>query len=169
MNNTLLNNTLEEEREGFKVDSLESATWCFRKLRAIAEKEAEIKTVAEEEINRINDWKEKELDQYAKDKEYFNYLLEEFYREERAKDKKFKLSTPYGKVSSRKATKWIYEDENSLLEYLKNNEVSCIRVKEEINKTDLKKVFKNGVNQETGEILPFVRIEEEESISIKVD
>ena len=111
----------------------------------------------------------KELDQYAKDKEYFNYLLEEFYRGEKAKDKKFKLSTPYGKVSSRKATKWIYEDENSLLEYLKNNEVSCIRVKEEINKTDLKKLFKNGVNQETGEILPFVRIEEEESISIKVE
>ena len=169
MENTLLQNTLIEEREGFKIENLEGATWAFRKLRAIENKEAEIKVVAEEEINRVNAWKEKELEQYAKEKEYFNYLLEEYYRAERAKDKKFKLSTPYGKVASRKSKKWIYEDEENLLEYLKGNEPSCIRVKEEINKTEVKKLFKDGVNAETGEILPFVRIEEEESISVKVE
>lgn len=169
MENTLLQNTLIEEREGFKIENLEGATWAFRKLRAIENKEAEIKAVAEEEINRVNAWKEKELEQYAKEKEYFNYLLEEYYRAERAKDKKFKLSTPYGKVASRKSKKWIYEDEENLLEYLKGNEPSCIRVKEEINKTEVKKLFKDGVNAETGEILPFVRIEEEESISVKVE
>ena len=169
MENTLLQNTLVEEREDFKIENLEGATWAFRKLRAIESKEVEIKAVAEEEINRVNSWKEKELDQYAKDKEYFNYLLEEYYREEKAKDKKFKLSTPYGKVTARKSKKWIYEDEENLLEYLKGNEPSCIRVKEEINKTEVKELFKDGVNQETGEILPFVRIEEEESISVKVE
>lgn len=169
MENTLLQNTLVEEREDFKIENLEGATWAFRKLRAIESKEVEIKAIAEEEINRVNSWKEKELDQYAKDKEYFNYLLEEYYRAEKAKDKKFKLSTPYGKVTARKSKKWIYEDEENLLEYLKGNEPSCIRVKEEINKTEVKKLFKDGVNQETGEILPFVRIEEEESISVKVE
>lgn len=169
MENILLQNTLVEEREDFKIENLEGATWAFRKLRAIENKEAEIKAIAEEEVTRINTWKEKELDQYAKDKEYFNYLLEEYYRAERIKDKKFKLSTPYGKVTARKSKKWIYEDEGNLLEYLKVNEPSCIRVKEEISKTDVKKLFKDGVNQETGEILPFVRIEEEESISVKVE
>lgn len=169
MENTLLNNTLTEEKEGFKVENLEGATWSFRKLRAIEDKESEIKAVAEEEINRINAWKEKELDQYSKDKEYFNYLLEEYYREEKVKDKKFKLSTPYGKVTSRKSNKWIYKDEEGLLNYLKGSEPSLIRTKEEINKTELKKVFKDGINAETGEILPFVKIEEEESISVKVE
>lgn len=169
MENIFLNNTLAEEREGFKVDSLESATWVFRKLRAIENKEAEIKAVAEEEINRVTVWREKELDQYSKDKEYFNFLLQEYYREEKAKDKKFKLSTPYGKVTARKSNKWIYEDEEGLLNYLKGNEPSLIRTKEEINKTELKRLFKDGVNKETGEILPFVRIEEEESISVKVE
>ncbi|MGG7059869.1 host-nuclease inhibitor Gam family protein [Clostridium tertium] len=169
MENTLLQNTLVEEREGFKIENLEGATWAFRKLRAIENKEVEIKAIAEEEINRVNAWKEKELEQYAKDKEYFNYLLEEYYREEKAKDKKFKLSTPYGKVTARKSKKWIYEDEENLLEYLKGNEPSCIRVKEEINKTEVKKLFKDGVNAETGEILPFVKIEEEENISVKVE
>ena len=169
MENTLLENTLAEERENFKIDSLEGATWAFRKLRAIEEKEAHVKDVAEKELNRINTWKEEELEQYAKDKEYFNYLLQEYYREERAKDKKFKLSTPYGKVTARKSKKWVYEDEESLLEYLKQSEPSCIRVKEEINKTEVKKIFKDGVNEETGEILPFIKIEEEESISVKVE
>ena len=169
MENTLLQNTLAEEREGFKIENLEGATWAFRKLRAIESKEVEIKAIAEEEINRINAWKEKELEQYARDKEYFSYLLEEYYRAEKTKDKKFKLSTPYGKVTARKSKKWIYEDEENLLEYLKGSEPSCIRVKEEINKTEVKKLFKDGVNQETGEILPFVRIEEEESISVKVE
>lgn len=169
MENTLLQNTLTEQREGFKIENLEGATWAFRKLRAIENKETEIKDIAQIEIDAINTWKEKELEQYAKDKEYFNYLLEEFYRAEKAKDKKFKLSTPYGKVTARKSNKWIYEDEKGLLEYLKGNEPSCIKIKEDINKTELKKVFKDGVNTETGEILPFVRIEEEESISVKVE
>lgn len=170
MENTLLQTTLIEEREGFKIENLEGATWAFRKLRAIENKEADIKAIAEEEINRVNSWKEKELEQYAKDKEYFNYLLEEYYRSEKAKDKKFKLSTPYGKVTSTKRKKWDYgNDEEGLLNYLKENEPSCIRVKEEINKTELKKVFKDGVNKETGEILPFIRIEEEESVTVKVE
>ena len=169
MENTLLENTLAEEREVFKIESLEGATWAFRKLRAIENKIAEIDVIVEQEINRINTWMEKEIEQYSKDKEYFNYLLQEYYREERAKDKKFKLSTPYGKVTARKSKKWVYEDEESLLEYLKQSEPSCIRVKEEINKAEVKKIFKDGINAETGEILPFIKIEEEESISVKVE
>ncbi len=169
MENTLLQNTLTEEREGFKIENLEGATWAFRKLRAIENKEAEIKVIAEEEINRVNAWKEKELEQYAKDKEYFSYLLEEFYRAEKAKDKKFKLSTPYGKVTARKSSKWFYDDEKGLLDYLKENGSCCIRVKEEVDKTELKKTFKDGVNTETGEIIPGVRIEETETITVKVE
>ena len=47
------------------------------------------------------------------------------------------------------------------------NEIDCIRVKEELDKTLFKKVCKNGVNQETGEIIPGVRIEEVETITLK--
>ncbi len=35
MENTLLQNDLVEQREGFKIENLEGATWAFRKLRAI--------------------------------------------------------------------------------------------------------------------------------------
>lgn len=169
MENTLLQNDLVEQREDFKIESLESATWAFRKLRAIENKEAEIKAIAEKEISTVTAWMNKEIDQYSKEKDFFSYLLQEFYRTEKAKDKKFKLSTPYGKVTARKSSKWFYDDEKGLLDYLKENGSCCIRVKEEVDKTELKKTFKDGVNTETGEIIPGVRIEETETITVKVE
>lgn len=169
MENLLIQNDLTEVREGFKIENLDGANWAFRKLRAIETKKAEIEALAAEEVNRINTWKEVELKQYEGDKQYFEFLLSEYYQKERAIDKKFKLSTPYGKVTARKSKKWNYEDEESLIKYLKESDPSCVRVKEELNKTEVKKIFKDGVNSETGEILPFVRIEEEESITVKVE
>jgi len=167
MENTLLNSDLQEVREGFKIENLEGATWAFRKLRAIENKEADIKAIAEEEMARITSWRDAELKQYEADKQYFSFLLEEYYKNEKAKDKKFKLSTPYGKVTARKSSKWNYENEEALVKYLKDNKPELVRVKEEVNKTELKKVFKDGVDKETGEVLPFVTIEETETITVK--
>lgn len=157
------------EREGFKIDSLEGATWAFRKLRALTEKQEEVRRIAEEEIAKIEAWRDNEVDVYTNDKNYFEGLLTEYYVEERAKDKKFKLNTPYGKVSSRKSKKWIYESEEQLLKYCKDNKIPAVRVKEELDKTALKKLFKDGVDKESGEILPFVRIDETESITVKAE
>lgn len=170
MNNSLLQNDLTEVREGFIIDNLEGATWAFRKLRALQEKEAELCLIAEQEKARIDNWLEKEKKAYESDKEYFEGLLIEYYLSEKQKDKKFKLSTPYGKVSSRKSKTWTYEDEQKLIEYLENSgEKDLIRVKKELNKSDLKKQYTDGVNSETGEALPFVRIEEKETFTVKAE
>lgn len=169
MENTLLQNTLTEEREGFKIESLEGATWAFRKLRAIENKEAEIKDIAEEEITRVNAWKGKELEQYSKDKEYFNYLLQEYYREEKAKDKKFKLSTPYGKATCKTGDKYFYDDEEAAIKYCDDNNIKAIREKKELDKNTFKKICPGGINQETGEVIPGVRVEEVTSIYVKVE
>ncbi len=42
MNNLLIENDLIDQREGFKIENLEGATWAFRKLRAIENKEAKL-------------------------------------------------------------------------------------------------------------------------------
>ena len=167
--NKILENVLEEEREGFIVSDLSSANWVLKKLKAIEEKEEEIKAVAEEEMHRIQLWFDNEIKAYEGDKEYLEGLLVAYYKQQKELDPKFKLSTPYGKVNSRKVTKWEYCDEDGLIDYLKENNTDCIRIKEEIDKAYLKKVYKNGVNQETGEVLPFIRIKKEENINIKVD
>lgn len=167
--NMLLQNDLQEVKDEFKVTDLQSATWALRKLTAVNEKINEINSVAVEEISRINEWAEKEAKSLNNDKEYFEGLLSAYYIEERAKDKKFKLSTPYGQVTSSKRTKYIYEDEQAIMDYCNMNEIDAIRVKTELDKTALKKFCKHGVNQETGEIVPGVRVEVVESVSVKTE
>ena len=138
--NSLQKQVLNEEREGFKIDSLEGATWGFRKLRAINEKESELKAIAEGEIAKIRTWLESELKATQSDREYFEGILTEYYLNEWLKNSKFKLSTPYGKVSSRKTDKYIYEDEQAIKDYCNVNQLDCIRVKEELDKTAFKKI-----------------------------
>ena len=169
MSNVLLQNDLEEVREAFAINDLQGATWAFRKLRAIEEKQRELTSIAIEEKNRIDEWLSKESKSLEADKEYFEGLLSAYYIEERAKDKKFKLTTPYGKVTSRKTEKYIYEDEQAIMDYCNMNEIDVIRVKEELDKTAFKKICKGGVNQETGEVIPGVRVETVESISVKAE
>lgn len=168
MSNILLENDLYEVKEQFEVSDLQGATWCFRKLRAIEEKVEEVTSVAAVEIDRITEWLKGEVESLESDKAYFEGLLNEYYVKERAKDKKFKLSTPYGKVTARKTKKWTYDDE-VVKAYVKAEELPFIRIKEELDKVAIKKAFKDGVNTETGEYIPGIRIEEVESISIKVE
>lgn len=169
MNNALLQNDLEEVRESFAINDLQGATWAFRKLRAIEEKQKEITAIAIEEKLRIDEWLKNESKSLNDDKAYFEGLLSAYYIEERAKDKKFKLSTPYGKVTARKTEKYIYEDEEAIKDYCCMNELDVIRVKEELDKTAFKKLCKGGVNQATGEIVPGVRVEKVENITIKAE
>lgn len=169
MSNALLQNDLEEVREVFSINDLQGATWAFRKLRAIEEKVNELNVVADKEISRVKEWLSNEVKSLEADKEFFEGLLSAYYIEEKAKDKKFKLSTPYGKVTSRKTEKYIYEDVQAIMDYCNMNELDVIRVKEELDKSAFKKICKGGVNQETGEVVPGVRVETVESISVKAE
>ena len=168
MSNILLENDLSEVKEQFEVSDLQAATWCFRKLRAVEEKIEEVTSVATVEIDRITEWLKGEVESLESDKAYFEGLLNEYYVKERAKDRKFKLSTPYGRVTSRKIKKWTY-DEEVVKAYVKDEELPFIRIKEELDKAAIKKAFKDGVNIQTGEYIPGITIEEVESITVKVE
>ena len=168
MSNILLENDLNEVKDQFEITNLQGATWCFRKLRAIEDKVEEVTSVAALEIDRITQWLTRETKSLEEDKAYFEGLLNAYYVKERAKDKKFKLSTPYGKVTARKTKKWTY-DEEIVKAYVKAEELPFIRVKEELDKSALKKAFKDGINTETGEYVPGIVIEEIENITVKVE
>lgn len=150
----------EETKERFKIENLDSANWAFRKLAALERKEKEITQLADAEKNRIETWEKEEKAQIQSSKDFFNFLLEEYYRKQRELDPKFKLSTPYGKVTSRKQqAKWNYDDE-VILESLKDNKLDkFIRIKEEVNKSDLKAEVEvlNNVCVERGQVLGEVK------------
>lgn len=171
----------------YKILDLDGAVRAFKKLNAIEAKIKDIERIAQEErepyelmISKINDWKDQEIKSFDRSINFFNFLLEQYYREQRELDPKFKLSTPYGKVSSRKQQpKWEY-DEKQLLPYLEHYSPELIRIKKEVNKVD----FKNSVNEGkgfvligdgkiahagTGEILEGITVTEQpDSITIKV-
>ena len=169
-------NKLREEQlkepiqQGFIIDDIHKATWAIKKLKAIEEKQQQLKEIKEYEIETIEKWFNKEIEEINRDKEHLETLLHMYYRENKKIDKKFKLSTPYGSMGMRKSKKWHYQDEKELINYLKeSNNSELIRVKEELDKAKIKAVFKDGINPETGEILPSVYIEEVEAVNIKIN
>ncbi|NFH48641.1 hypothetical protein FC976_15795 [Clostridium sporogenes] len=163
-----------ENQETFKIKDLKGASWALRKIKECKESILEKEELAKIEKERIDNWLIEETKSDLTTLEYFNGLLVEYYKGLKQNDPKAKISTPYGKVTARKTKKWNYKNENEFLEYLTSNGYNnLIRVKKEIDKAKIKKEFsvKDGtvVNEETGEILPFIDIVEEETINVKVE
>ena len=151
-----------------KVTCLEEANVMLRKLRFVKGKEQEYKAIAENELKRIQQWLKKETEQLTGIAEWYEWQLKEYYQAERAKNEKFKLTTPYGKVSSRKQKTFHWDSEQELAEkLLSEGKKEAVRQKVELDKTAFKKLFPDGVDTETGEVL--VKVTVEEPVSVKVE
>ena len=180
--NTLLEIELQEideimeedtqEKERFRIENLEAANWALRKLAAINAEEKKINDLKDKEIRRIENWAKDELDKLSNSRQFFEGLLTEYFIRQRELDPKFKISTPYGKVTARKQQpKWNYDDEK-LVNWLLENDKELVRVKYEPDKNGIKKKYKivgENVVTEDGEIVEGITIEErQEKINIKV-
>ncbi|WP_077369685.1 host-nuclease inhibitor Gam family protein [Anaerosalibacter sp. Marseille-P3206] len=173
-------NIEEEEKERFKIQDVEQVNWAFRKIKAFQSEINQTNELADKELERIEIWRKKENETARNSIEFFQGLIIEYFAEMKKKDPKYKISTPYGKVSTRKQQpKWNYDDEK-LVEWLEHYKPELVRVKKEINKTDFKKAVKDEdgfiaigdgkvASSETGEVIEGVTIEERpETINIKV-
>lgn len=161
--------TVEEE----PIFDLEDATNQMAKINFLQGKIDEVDKVAKAYINKINAWKESQTRELKGKKEYFENSVIDYYNAEKSRNEKFKLSTPFGKVSQRKTSKWLYGDEGKVVRQLKvlgHNEL--IRTKEEIDKNALKQKFKvdegRVIDPETGEVLEDVKVEDSVSASVKL-
>lgn len=164
----------EQERERFRVHDLESANWVLRKMAVLRKKEEEIKALAKAEVERILAWEVKELEAIRQREEFFTNLLAEYLYEQRKHDPKFKISTPYGKVSTRKQPpKWEYPDDETLVKTLKEVGLgNLIRIKEEPDKAELKRiatVHEGKVISPDGAVIEGIRVvEQPEKIVVKL-
>ncbi|RIL69881.1 hypothetical protein BUY49_10760 [Staphylococcus devriesei] len=164
-----------EQDERFTVTDLDSANWVFKKLDAINSKETEINNLADKEVERINQWREKEVEKLQGSKEYLQSLVIEYYRSEKEKDVKFKLNTPYGRVSSRKGSKVIQvSNEQEVINQLEQRGFNdYVKVTKKLNQADIKKDFNIADNgaliDANGEVLEGASlIEKPTSYSVKV-
>lgn len=158
-----------ENKEVFEVDSLEKASWVFKKIRERKQELAKLQDLAEKEKANIDAWLTQESRTLVADIEHFETLIQLYFKREREENPRFKLSTPYGKVSTRKSSKLIVDNEDVLKDWIKANDVPALKVKEEIDKAAMKKLFAKGYDAFTGEVVPGVHIEETENMTIKVE
>ncbi|EHJ08398.1 host-nuclease inhibitor Gam family protein [Staphylococcus simiae] len=164
-----------EQDERFKVTDLDSANWVFKKLDAITTKENEINELADKEMKRIKSWQEKEVEKLQSSKEYLQSLVIEYFRIEKEKDNKFKLNTPYGKVSARKGSKVIQvSNEQEVINQLEQRGFNdYVKVTKKLSQSDIKKDFgvtENGtLIDANGEVLEGASIiEKPTSYTVKV-
>ena len=164
----------EDRLNAFEITDDRSASWVFRRLKAVNEKIAGVDRLAGSEIERIKMWKEKEKARFENDKAYFEGLITKYVDVKSREDSKFKLSTPWGSAKVKKQRDGIEYEDEKVIGWLKaNDREDLIRVKEEIMKTELKKAYKEQgeyLITEDGEIVDGVRIvKRPDVIDIKVE
>lgn len=160
------------QSEGFRIDTEEGLTWAFRKLRQVRRDMADVDALAENEVQRITEWKQGRLEDLSRSDEYFSSLIGDYYRRLLEENPKAKCSTPYGSASKRTATKWAYGDEGKLVETLQEASPELVRTKYELDKTALKKaatVLDDGRVALDGELLDGVTATKETTITIKTE
>lgn len=163
------------EKEAFAINDLETAHWAFKKIAALNSKIKEKEDLATAEVERIKQWLTDETKSDNESISYFESLLVQYYQAERSKDAKFKLSTPHGKVTSRKRQPaWTFDDDATIA-YLEANNPDNVEIKKTFNKTEIKKMFKvaddkGTVVDENGEVVPFVSaVPQGDSYTVKAD
>ena len=146
----------------------------IRNLASLNRQVEDIKEIGDAEIQRIRDWVVVNTSKKADQAEFLEKAIVEYALSERLNDVAFKLKTPYGKVSFRTIKKWDWKDETKIIHQLEMNDPESVRVKKEINKIRVKKMYGETeygfvANIETGEVLDGVEIHEQTSATIKTD
>lgn len=166
---------VKEENNSFKVTDLSSANWCFKKILALQNKQKEIDKFVEKELKQVTDYHKKETEDITGRIGYFKMLLQQYVEEQEKTDPKFKLNVPYGTASFGKEQVNIQYDNDVMLEFVKNNNLSefiSTTVVEKLNKKDFNNylsVTENGqVVTEDGEVLENAYAEIFRNFNVKV-
>jgi phage host-nuclease inhibitor protein Gam len=155
------------ETNGFVVDSEEKANWVLRKIKALEDRKKGNIQLADAEVAKIDAWLEGVNEELDNDLVHFQSMLATYAERQREENPKFKsLKLPNGKIKFRKQQpKWNYED-NVVLSSLKlQGYEDLIRIKEEVNKSEMKKRFHVSpdgrvVDVETGVAIEGVTVEQ---------
>jgi len=149
-----------EDRERFKIEDDSQATWAMRKAAAARARLDEIKAIAESEIDRIQHWAEQESRSPVRDLDYFEGILIEYARKQRAEGRKT-VSTPYGAIKSRSGqTRFTFSDKAQFVEWAKANRPDWLVVKEEPSLSALRdSSLTAAADPDSGEVIPGLEVD----------
>lgn len=165
----IINEILEEKiDEGLEVTDNEIATSIMKRLKYVNMLKEENTVIAEKEIQKIKLWQDEANSELDKKIKYYEEVLLEFFKQQQELNPKYKLDTPYGKVTKRKSKKWSY-DQESIIEFLEENMyIDMINIEKSIKKNDIKKAFPEGIDKSTGQVIDGISIVDEVNYNIKL-
>jgi hypothetical protein len=165
----IINEILEEKiDEGLEVTDNEIATSIMKRLKYVNMLKEENIAIANKEIQKIKLWQDEANSELDKKIKYYEEVLLEFFKQQQELNPKYKLDTPYGKVTKRKSKKWSY-DEEAVIEFLEENMyIEMINIEKSIKKNDIKKAFPEGIDKSTGQVIDGITITEEVNYNIKL-
>ena len=152
-----------------KLENLHDVNKVMAIIKTLEEKKVSNEDFAKIELEKIQSWLDKENGTLDNKIEYYKGMILEYFMVEKSKNPKMKsLSTPNGTFKSRTTRKLNY-DERAMEQYLLQNHSNLIETVtvNKFNKADVKKLFKDGVDQFTGEIVDFVTETEEVTYTVK--
>lgn len=160
----------------FNITNENQANFFLRRLSELNEEKNKINEACDKEIDafvqKVNAFRNKELQQHENTEKYFNELLEKYANIELANSNKKSLKLPFGTLQYKTSARKFEYDDKLLMEYIKTNNLSeFIRTKEEINKVDLKKSIKivDGEASINGEYVDGITVcEPETKFTIKL-
>jgi phage host-nuclease inhibitor protein Gam len=159
-----------EAPEKFEINDDNSLAWALRKIRQAEEEIAKAEKKREEWIKKINEWFGDETTPHVKTIEYMKTLVHDYM----IRTGKKTVKHPLGTVRTRKTTRLEVVDETRFLAWAKESgNDQFIRVKEEVDKKELKKNIAPGTiggafYLGTGEEIPGVIAQAEEKTSIDI-
>lgn len=140
--------------DGWKVTDISSADWAAGKIREAQESMRTIKEHADRLRKQADEWESRQLEPYADQVQFFTGLLR-LWAENGGFEgltKKRSLDLPSGmRIGFRAGAEVVdIEDEEAAIEECKQyGLVECVKVKETISKTNIKKHLNAGVQFNT--------------------
>ncbi len=158
----------QTQNEGFTVDTDEKANWALRKIKQAKQKQEESNALTLSEIDKVERWNKKQQEDAQMDIDFFQGLLAGYASKKREEDPKYKSQKlPNGRIRFKKQQpKYVYDDAALLTSLKKNGRNDLVKVKETVDKTEVKKAFvsQNGalIDPDTGEFIDGVTVVDQE-------
>lgn len=137
---------IDAEADTLKIQTPSQADFFLGLLNKAQEEVNYINTICDTKIqqttDRVNRFREQNIKGLSSQINYYTMLLETYVTEELADKKKKSMKLTEGTLGIKKQADKVDYDEETVIEYLKNNHPELIRTKtkEEIDKTNLKKI-----------------------------
>lgn len=160
-----------DTRDSLTVRDELEANIYMRVCQRLEAELTQLKAVKDAEVERLNVYYGARAETLEERKAFFERLVIGYYNHQRAKNPRYQLKTPWGKVTQRTTKSPTWNDETATVEWLKaTGRSELVKVEESLKKADLKKVFTvaNGhyVDESTGEIVPGVTVEKKTSVKV---